>query len=69
MRHGEDGLFLEVWILTFTVGVANLNMTVRRNDPGAAGVMKWCGTSLAARLVTEVWPDCYRLDIFELYAH
>jgi hypothetical protein len=37
-------------ILTFTLGVANLNMTVRQSDPGAAGVVTWCERSFAGGL-------------------
>jgi hypothetical protein len=37
-------------ILTFTLRVANLNMTVRQSDPGAAGVVTWCERSFAGGL-------------------
>ena len=37
-------------ILTFTLEVANLNMTVRQSDPGGAGVVTWCMRSLAGGL-------------------
>jgi hypothetical protein len=56
-------------MLVFTGGVADLNMIVRQSDPGVAGIVRWYGRSFAARLVTEVWSDCYRLVIFDLYAH
>jgi hypothetical protein len=36
---GRNRLCAWLWILTFTPGVANLNMTVRRRDPGVAGIV------------------------------
>jgi hypothetical protein len=34
--RGENRRFPWRWILAFTLGIANLNMTVRQDDPGVA---------------------------------
>jgi hypothetical protein len=36
---GKNRLCPWLWILTFTPGVANLNMTVQQSDPGVAGIV------------------------------
>jgi hypothetical protein len=36
---GKNRLYPWLWILAFTPGVANLNMTVRQSGPGVAGIV------------------------------
>jgi hypothetical protein len=58
-----------LWILAFTPGVANLNMTVLQSDLGVADIMTVdFERSLAVRFVTDVWSNCYGLVILNVYA-
>src|SRR5215203_7402221 len=65
---GRNRLCAWIWILAFTPGVANLNMTVRQVIQAWLASWPWIERSLAVRLVTDVWSNCYGLVILDLYA-